>query len=70
MFGKGDQKKEKRFIIKEQHGIGMCSLSIIRDTVTGVNYLASFGSDFDISCITPLLDGDGNVVIDKNMPEI
>ncbi len=57
-------KEEKRFIIKEQQGIAFGSVSIIVDTKTGVNYLMSIGSG--PSSLTPLLDENGNVVIDKN----
>lgn len=53
------KSKEKRFKITEQEVIGLTSIKIIVDTVTGVNYLqVGEGS------VTPLLDADGNVVID------
>ncbi len=67
MFGR--EKKKQRFTVKENHAVGMYSLSVICDTVTGVNYLAAGGDGLSLSCITPLLDGNGNVVIDKNTPE-
>lgn len=58
------QKKEKRFEIKEEQGIGFYgSIQIVVDRVTGVNYILSTGES--ISGITPLLDENGNVVIDK-----
>lgn len=59
------EKKEKRFIVKEQCslGLGYGVVEIIVDTQTGVNYLASFG--IDINNITPLLDSDGNVIVDE-----
>ena len=46
----------------------MCSMLIICDMVTGVNYLAMGGDVFSLSSITPLLDENGKVVIDKNTP--
>lgn len=53
------KSKEKRFKITEQEVIGLTSIKIIVDTVTGVNYLqVGEGS------VTPLLDANGNVVID------
>ena len=60
MFNK--EKSEKRFITKESQGIGFGAIEIIVDTKTGVNYLlpqSPYGG------ITPLLDENGNVVIDK-----
>ena len=56
-------KKEKRFIVKEEQGIQFGDIQIVVDTVTGVNYLMTVGSG--PSGITPLLDENGNVVIDK-----
>lgn len=61
MFGK--EKKEKRFILKEEQNLGIGAVSIIVDTVTGVNYLTTGGTS-PIG-LTPLLDSEGNVVIDK-----
>lgn len=55
-------KKEKRFKIKEEEGIGFGAIHIIVDTVTGVNYVAVGG--VNPTGITPLLDNDGKVVID------
>ena len=53
------KSKEKRFKITEQEVIGLTSIKIIVDTVTGVNNLqVGEGS------VPPLLDADGNVVID------
>ncbi len=57
------ERKEKRFELKESQGFGMGALQIIVDTVTGVNYLLTVGTA--VSGITPLLDENGNVVIDK-----
>ena len=69
MFGKnGDSgKKQERFVVKETHaaGVGLCSLFVICDTATGVHYLATGGDGFTFSSITPLLDENGNVVIEK-----
>ena len=58
-----NNKKEKRFIVKEVQGIQLGAIQIVVDTVTGVNYLMTVGSA--PSGITPLLDENGNVVIDK-----
>lgn len=59
------EKKEKRFIVKEQCdlGLGFGTVEIIVDTQTGVNYLASIV--MGINSITPLLDSDGNVIVDE-----
>lgn len=62
MFSK--EKKQQRFILKETSSIGGCGVYVICDTETGVNYLASGGNGLAFSCITPLLDHSGNVVID------
>lgn len=58
------EKKEKRFKVKEEQSLGMGALQIVVDTVTGVNYLLSAAMN-GVSGITPLLDENGNVVIDK-----
>ena len=69
MFGKDKDtpKKQERFVVKETHaaGVGLSSLFVICDTVTGVHYLAAGGDALTISSITPLLDENGNVVIEK-----
>ena len=67
MFGKDkdSQKKQERFVVKETHTIGLCALSVICDTATGVHYLAAGGDAFTLSSITPLLDENGNIVIEK-----
>jgi len=62
MFEK-KEKKPKRFITKEDQGIGMGAVQIIVDTFTGVNYLNVIGTS--MNGITPLLDRNGNVVIDS-----
>ena len=56
-------KKDKRFIIKEQQDLGFGAMYVLADTKTGVNYLATVG--VAVSGITPLLDSNGNVVIDS-----
>ena len=58
MFG-----KEKRFVIKEEQNFGFGAVYIVLDTITGVNYLTTVGTG--LNAITPLLDSDGKVVIDK-----
>ena len=58
------EKKEKRFKVKEEQSLGMGALEIVVDSVTGVNYLLSAGMN-GTSGITPLLDENGNVVIDR-----
>ncbi len=63
-------KKEKRFVVKEQQDLGFGAMYVLVDTKTGVNYLATVG--LAVSGITPLLDANGNVVIDsaaQYMPE-
>ncbi len=67
MFGKDKDtpKKQERFVVKETHTIGLCGLFVICDTVTGVHYLAVGRDVLTISSITPLLDENGNVVIEK-----
>ncbi len=59
LFEKNDDKKEKRFVVKEGQFTPYGALRVIVDTVTGVNYLWSPESG-----ITPLLDKNGSVVID------
>lgn len=56
------KKKQYRFVIKENQALGMGLLYVIVDTQTGVNYI-SVGS-IGPSGITPLLDANGNVVVD------
>lgn len=65
MFGKG--KKEKRFIIKEEQALVFGAVYIVVDTKTGVNYIMTAGTG--PSGVTPLLDSDGNVVIDNQILE-
>ena len=56
-------KKPKRFKVKLREDFDMGYLQIIVDTVTGVNYVVTIGAS--PSGITPLLDKNGMVVIDK-----
>ncbi len=56
-------KKEKRFVVKEEQGLNLGGIQIVVDTKTGVHYLMTIGGG--PSSITPLLDENGNVVIDK-----
>ena len=63
-------KKEKRFIVKEEQSFYFGAILVVVDTATGVNYLVTYGSG--ANGITPLLDANGNVVIDsaaRYMPE-
>lgn len=64
MFDK--KKKPQRFQVKEEwnQDFGSGSIQIVADTLTGVNYIVTVGASI-ISGITPLLDENGNVVIDK-----
>lgn len=64
MFGK--EKKEKRFIIKEEQLLPSGGVYIVVDTKTGVNYIMTAGTTGP-SGVTPLLDLNGNVVIDKQI---
>ncbi|MGI5966355.1 MULTISPECIES: DUF6440 family protein [Anaerotruncus] len=57
------EKKEKRFALKEEENYSFGVVRIIVDTKTGVNYIMTVGVGG--SSITPLLDCDGNVVVDK-----
>lgn len=58
MFGK--EKSEKRFVVKSKHSSDLGMITILVDKKTGVNYLSIAGTS-----ITPLLDQNGNVIIDK-----
>lgn len=59
-----EKKKTKRFVVKEEQGLGMAgAVQIIVDTATGVNYLNTVG--VSMNGITPLLDSKGNVIIDE-----
>ena len=56
-------KKEKRFVVKEEQSFYFGALMVVVDTATGVNYLVTYGTG--ASGITPLLDANGNVVVDS-----
>lgn len=59
------KKEEKRFQLKETiQNTSVGSYNIMVDTITGVNYLVMDGGMTSFG-ITPLLDENGNVVIDK-----
>lgn len=63
MFNKEKkEKKEKRFFVKDSQGIGLGGVQILVDKVTGVNYLMTI----DQYTITPLLDENGKVIVDKS----
>lgn len=53
----------KRFIIKETHSFFTWCIWIIVDSETGINYIAAGSTN--PNSITPLLDHDGKIVIDK-----
>lgn len=57
-------KKEKRFKVKSEENVGFGALQIIVDTQTGVNYILVVGGG--MTGITPLLDSDGDVVVDES----
>lgn len=64
MFGKEKrEKKQKRFVIKEEQSLGFEAIYVLVDNETGVNYLMTVGTGQ--SGVTPLLDSDGKVIIDK-----
>ena len=52
-----------RFKLKEKQYFAGGIIRIVVDTETGVNYILT--TNLGISCMTPLLDSNGNVVIDK-----
>lgn len=56
---------DKRFELKEKQHISGGILKIIVDKKTGVNYLVTSG--IGVSGMTPLLDENGNIVIDKKI---
>ncbi|MDW0111473.1 DUF6440 family protein [Sporosarcina aquimarina] len=57
------EKENKRFVIIHQEGkFSGCKIWV--DTMTGVHYLYSW--DGYSGGMTPLLDENGNVVVDKN----
>lgn len=62
MFGK--EKKEKRFVIKEEQSLGFGAVYVVVDTTTGVNYLMTVGTGQN--GVTPLLDSNGQVIVDAH----
>lgn len=58
-----EKKKTKRFVVKEEQGLGFDAVQIIVDTVTGVNYMNTVANG--TGGLTPLLDDKGNVIIDE-----
>lgn len=55
--------KKKRFRVKEEESFQFGAILVVVDTLTGVNYLMSITTG--VTAITPLLDRDGQVVIDQ-----
>lgn len=55
-------KKRKRFCVKEEENTDFGIIRIVVDSQTGVNYILCSG--LGGSSMTPLLDAEGNVVID------
>ena len=53
----------KRFILKSKQHLSGGIIKIVVDTQTGVNY--SMTSGLGMSGMTPLLDREGKVVVDK-----
>lgn len=61
------EKRQKRFAVKYEQSVVLgVSVVVVVDTETGVNYLVLLGS---APSVTPLLDRNGNVVIDSVLPE-
>jgi len=52
-----------RFIVKSKEHLSGGIIKIVVDTQTGVNYLITSG--LGLSGMTPLLDKEGKVVVDK-----
>lgn len=55
--------ESRRFGLKEKQQISGGIIKIIIDRQTGVNYIITSG--LGVSGMTPLLDKNGNIVIDK-----
>ncbi|ACB60786.1 hypothetical protein ABIC15_001504 [Exiguobacterium sp. PvP048] len=55
---------KKRFTVKSKQHLSGGIIKIIVDTETGVNYIMTSG--LGLSGMTPLLDKEGNVVVDRN----
>ena len=64
MFGDKKEEKDKRFYVKSVDNVSsLGTMTILVDRHTGVNYLHSWVGTG--SGMTPLLDQNGNVVIDE-----
>lgn len=57
------EKKKKRFISVSSQNFGLGGVEVIVDTETGVHYIVTIGTT--VNGITPLLDENGNVFINK-----
>ncbi len=55
--------RDKRFVLKSKQHLSGGIIKIVVDTQTGVNYVMTSG--LGMSGMTPLLDRDGKVVVDK-----
>jgi len=53
----------KRFIVKSKQHLSGGIIKIVVDTQTGVNYLMTSG--IGLSGMTPLLDKEGKIIVDK-----
>lgn len=62
MFGDKKEKKQDRFIVKEEQLLTAGYLMVIVDSLTGVNYIMT-GSG-DSTHVTPLLDRNGEIMVD------
>ena len=60
--------KTKRFVVKEEQGVAGGAMYVIVDTQTGVNYIAA--GAIGLQSVTPLLDSNGNIIIDAVEPGI
>ncbi len=61
-------KQNQRFTVKySQSSFSNGKIQIIIDNETGVNYIMTIGAGF--SGITPLLNSDGSIYVDKNLNE-
>ena len=61
MFDK-KEKKSKRFVVKEEQGLGMGAIQVIVDTATGVNYLNTVGGS--AQGLTIMRDANDNIIVD------
>ena len=63
-------KKDKRFVVKSEDSLGelgMAMAKVIVDTFTGVNYLVTISGGVAgvNTCVIPLLDKNGKVIVDE-----